>query len=372
LIDLATPEAVSYRCYRRSLKTICWAFGFSFACGLAVLIRWHAEIQDYAAAHRGVTVYVLLGLFLTIPARFVGLFAGYLLEFLLVGWDRSSIKLLWHPQASVRLDIISIFMTLLLPHRRLGYVLSFGLLYAIDLYAAHHTLPSVTQLLPIWALQAIFVLLVQSMVRYWLHRMEHAVPALWALHKFHHSAECMSMLTSARNTQFALGVEGVLVFLPLALLTAPTAAPPGVGSPFFVILVIWGIYQTFIAINGYLAHSNVTTDYGLIGRWLIVSPRMHRLHHAKSPEYRDKNFSNDLVLWDRLFGTYANCGAAEVSSIPLGLEDNPFNRQTTLVGTLRGYFVDPYWVFWLELRRGIAAWIPKRLLESATGRPHPA
>jgi sterol desaturase/sphingolipid hydroxylase (fatty acid hydroxylase superfamily) len=365
LIDLAIPETVSYR---RSLKNICWALSFSFACGLVVLIRWHGEIQDYAVAHRGIAFYALLGLFLTIPVRFVGLFAGYLLEFLFVGWERSSIKLLWKPQASVRLDIISILLTFLLPHRQLGYLLSFGLLYAVDAYAAHHTLPSVTELLPIWALQVILFLLVQSMVRYWLHRMEHVVPALWALHKFHHSAECMSMLTSARNTQFALGVESLLVLLPMAFLTAPTAAPPGVGSPFFVILVIWGIYQTFIVINGYLAHSNLTTDYGWIGRWLIVSPRMHRLHHAKSPEYHDKNFSNDLVMWDRLFGTYANCGAAEVSSIPLGLEDNPFNRQTTLVGTLREYLLNTYWVFWLELKRGIAAWIPKRFAARALER----
>jgi hypothetical protein len=181
LIDSGTPETVGYL---RSLKNVCWALSFSIACGLVVLVKWHAEIQDYAAAHRGIALYVLLGLFLAIPARIVGLIAAYWLELLFVGWERSSIKLLWKPQASVRLDIISIFLTLLLPHRRLGYLLSFGLLYGIDVYAAHHTLPSVTQLLPIWALQALLFLVVQSMVRYWLHRMEHVVPALWALHKF--------------------------------------------------------------------------------------------------------------------------------------------------------------------------------------------
>jgi sterol desaturase/sphingolipid hydroxylase (fatty acid hydroxylase superfamily) len=334
---------------------------FAFACGLVVLVKWHGEIQAYAAAHHGIAFYVLVALFLTIPVRILGLFAGFLLEFLFVGWDRSSLKLLWRPQASVRLDVISVFTMLLLPHRRLGYLLSFGLLYAIDVYAARCHWPGVTQLLPIWALQAIFVLLVQSMIRYWMHRMEHAVPVLWALHKFHHSAECMSILTSARQTQLAQGVENGLVLLPLAFLTDPTVARPGVGSPFFVVLVIWGMYQTFTVINGYLVHSNLTTDYGWIGRWLIVSPRIHRLHHAKSPEYHDKNFSFDLVVWDRLFGTYASCSAGEVADIPLGLEDNPFNRQTTVAGTLREYFVSSYWVFWLELKRGIAAWIPKRL-----------
>jgi sterol desaturase/sphingolipid hydroxylase (fatty acid hydroxylase superfamily) len=364
LIDLGTPETVGYP---RSLKNVCWALSLAIACGLVVLVKWHGEIQNYAAAHRGIAFYVLLGLFLAIPARIVGLIAGYWLELLFVGWDRSSIKLLWQPQASVRLDIISILTMLLLPHRRLGYLLSFGLLYASDVYAGRHILPSMTHFLPVWVLQAVFVLLFQSMVRYWMHRTEHVVPALWALHKFHHSAERMSMLTSARQTHLALGVEAGLVLLPLALLTSPTAAPPGAGSPSFVFLVIWGIYETFIVINGYLVHSNLTTDYGWIGRWLIVSPRMHRLHHAKSPEYHNKNFSFELVMWDRLFGTYASCGAAEVSGIPLGLEDNPFNRQTTLAGTLREYFVNTYWVFWLELKRGIAAWIPKRFVQAQTG-----
>jgi hypothetical protein len=88
---------------------------------------------------------------------------------------------------------------------------------------------------------------------------------------------------------------------------------------------------------------------------------MHRLHHAVSRSYHDKNFTFDLVIWDRLFGTYATCDASAVADIPLGLDDSPFNDRSTLMGVLRNYFLTPYVVFWYELRKGFKAWLPARL-----------
>jgi len=200
----------------------------------------------------------------------------------------------------------------------------------------------------------------QSFLRDWVHRLEHAVPALWALHKFHHSAESLSLLTSARTTQLTKGIETGLVFAPGAFLASATAPMPALGSPAFAIAVIYFAYSTFVGVNGYFVHSNLTTDYGWIGRWLLVSPRMHRLHHARSPSYHDKNFTFDLVLWDRLFGTYAACLAdMDPLTIPLGLEENPFNAHDTVGGALREYFLSTYLVFWRELRKGLRAWIPQ-------------
>jgi sterol desaturase/sphingolipid hydroxylase (fatty acid hydroxylase superfamily) len=216
-------------------------------------------------------------------------------------------------------------------------------------------------LLPLWGLQITLLVLCGSFISYWMHRLEHTIPALWALHKFHHSADRMSMLTSARQTQLAKGVEEVLLLIPLALLGNPIAPKPVVGSLSFVIVAIYAAFRTFTTINMYLCHSNLTTDYGWIGRWLLVSPRMHRLHHAASRSYHDKNFTFDLVIWDRLFGTYATCDALAVANLPLGLDENPFNSRDTIKGVLRSYFLTPYLVFWYELRKGLKAWLPARL-----------
>jgi len=342
-------------------KLLGWWFSLLFACGLVVLVRWHGELQDFVGAHPGVTFYVLLALILAIPARIIALAAAYLLELLLVGWSRSSLKMLWEPQASVKIDMLAIMIMLLLPHRRLGYLLSFGLLYAIDAYAAQHIDISLTRFLSVWELQMVCFVLFQSFIQYWMHRLEHSIPALWALHKFHHSADRMSILTSARQTQFNQGVEAGLVLLPMGLLTSPTAPLPATHNPAFMVAVVFFAYQTFILVNGYLVHSNLQTGYGWIGRWLLVSPRMHRLHHATTPTYHDKNFTFDLVIWDRLFGTYATCDAAtDVTTIPMGLDDNPFNKGTTVRGTLREYFLTTYIIFWRELRKGRTAWLPLR------------
>jgi sterol desaturase/sphingolipid hydroxylase (fatty acid hydroxylase superfamily) len=344
----------------RVLKTLGASLGLLLASTLIVLAALHGQLQ-HLGGHGLLARYFLLAALLAVPARFLALAGAYLTELFLVGWPRSSLRMLWKPSASVRMDVVTIIMQLLLPQRHIGYVLSFGLLYAVDLGTRHLDHFSAAWLLPTWGLQVICVLTFQSFLRYWMHRLEHAIPALWALHKFHHSAESMSLLTSARTTQLAKGIETGLVLAPAALLASATAPAPAIESPAFAIAVIYFVYSTFVGINGYFVHSNLTTDYGWIGRWLLVSPRMHRLHHAKSPRYHDRNFTFDLVVWDRLFGTYAACPPdTDPLTIPLGLEENPFNGHETVGGTLWEYFLGTYLVFFQELRSGLRAWMPTR------------
>jgi sterol desaturase/sphingolipid hydroxylase (fatty acid hydroxylase superfamily) len=342
------------------LKLLILPLGFLVGLILLIVATTPGHLQNLVSAHRGLGFYLLLAALLAIPARILVLAASYLLELALVGWSGSSLRMLWRPEASVKVDVLGIIMMILLPQRLLGYLLSFGLLYAIDAYTERVNM-TLTGFLSTWGLQIGCFLLFQSFLRYWMHRLEHAVPALWALHKFHHSADRMTILTSARQTQLTKGVEAGVVLLPMGLLTTPISAIPGIGSPAFVFAAVYFAYHMVIQINGYLVHSNLTTDYGWLGRWLLVSPRMHRLHHAKAPDYHDKNFTFDLVIWDRLFGTYANCDSATAAlAVPLGLDENPFNQRNTVGGALRDYFLTTYIVFWRELRKGSRAWLPGR------------
>jgi sterol desaturase/sphingolipid hydroxylase (fatty acid hydroxylase superfamily) len=344
------------------LRSLGWWLSFLFACSLVVLVSGHDRIGIFVAAHPSFTFYLVLAALLAVPARVVALLAAYLIELLLVGWSRSSLKMLWKPAASVRLDILSMLVMVLLPQRYLGYLLSFGLLFVMDAWVAHRVDLSVTPLLRVWGVQMAAFYVLQSFLAYWLHRLEHAVPALWALHKFHHSADRMTLLTTSRGTQFLKGVESGLIVLPMGLLTSPTLPLPLPGTPGFIVAAVYFVYHTFIIMNGYFAHSNLQTEYGWVGRWLIVPPRMHRLHHAMKPEYYNKNFSNDLVIWDRLFGTYARRDSpGGPVALPIGLEDNPFNHADSLAASLREYFVTTYLVFSRELSRGVVALMPARL-----------
>jgi sterol desaturase/sphingolipid hydroxylase (fatty acid hydroxylase superfamily) len=341
----------------RKIELFAWLLCFPIACGLVLLAAGTGHLQHLAGAPQGVSFRLLLSLLLAIPASILMLAAALLFEWLGVGWSRSSLKTIWEARASVKLDVVANAMTLL-PLGRVGYILSLGLLFAIDVNSGQLGNMSLTSVLPFWGIQVACVLLFQSFIKYWLHRLEHAIPALWALHKFHHSADSMSILNTTRQTQLVRGVEEVLLFVPLALLSNATVPRPASGSLGFVIVVIYFAFRTFTSFNMYLCHSNLNIGYGWIGRWLLVSPRMHRLHHATSPAYHNRNFTFDLVIWDRLFGTYAACGAEAATNLPLGLDDNPFNGRGTITDALRGYFLTPYLVFWHELRNGFKAWLP--------------
>jgi sterol desaturase/sphingolipid hydroxylase (fatty acid hydroxylase superfamily) len=39
--------------------------------------------------------------------------------------------------------------------------------------------------------------------------------------------------------------------------------------------------------------------------WVFNTPAHHRLHHASTPAYIDRNYGGVLILFDRLFGTLA-------------------------------------------------------------------
>jgi sterol desaturase/sphingolipid hydroxylase (fatty acid hydroxylase superfamily) len=342
-----------------NFKRLIWLCGFLFVCGLLVA-SGSEQLHQLVSAHAEAQVFLVLSLFWAIPASLITLMAAYQIEWLFLGWAGSSLKLLREGRASVKLDALSIAMNFL-PHRFLSYVLSLGLLYVIDTRAAQGASISITRYLPSWGMQIAFALLFQSFVSYWLHRLEHSIPALWALHKYHHSADRMSILTSERGTDLIKGVEGTLRFLPYALVADSGILKPAPGHAAYILVIAYFAYRTFLRVNGYLVHSNLTTDYGWVGRWLLVSPRMHRLHHAASAEYHNKNFTFDFVLWDRLFGTYATCEASAAESISLGLNDNPFNGDKTAKAILGNYFLTPYIVFFQALRTGFAAWLPARL-----------
>jgi len=39
--------------------------------------------------------------------------------------------------------------------------------------------------------------------------------------------------------------------------------------------------------------------------WLLNTPSHHRVHHGKNIAYLDRNHAGVLIIWDRLFGTFA-------------------------------------------------------------------
>jgi hypothetical protein len=49
-----------------------------------------------------------------------------------------------------------------------------------------------------------------------------------------------------------------------------------------------------------------TEAIGRLGplEWVFNTPSHHRVHHARNPQYLDKNYAGMFIIWDRMFGTF--------------------------------------------------------------------
>ena len=134
-----------------------------------------------------------------------------------------------------------------------------------------------------------FVLLIlMDFFSYWVHRWGHAINILWAIHSPHHSAEEMNIFVGLR----ASITQRVFTFAVLWPLTL-------IGFTPFDIYLVNGIHL-FIAL---FQHVTWTGKTGRLGK-VFNTPSHHRVHHAVNKQYLDKNFSDFLIVWDKLFGTF--------------------------------------------------------------------
>lgn len=132
-------------------------------------------------------------------------------------------------------------------------------------------------------------LLLYDFCYYWLHRAGHEVGILWAAHVVHHQSERYNLSTALRQTGSG-ALFGWVFYLPLAVLGVPLEV-------FAVVAVIDLIYQYWI-------HTELVPKLGWFDR-VFASPSNHRVHHAVNDRYLDRNYGGILILWDRLFGTFA-------------------------------------------------------------------
>ena len=67
----------------------------------------------------------------------------------------------------------------------------------------------------------------------------------------------------------------------------------------------FSIWQTLLLVSILFHHSNVRLPIDTERRlnWLIVTPRMHGIHHSIVRKDTDSNWSSGLTIWDRLHGT---------------------------------------------------------------------
>lgn len=124
---------------------------------------------------------------------------------------------------------------------------------------------------------------------YVFHRTSHECRLWWASHVVHHSSQRYNLGTALRQTWTGSLYSFVFwMWLPL------------VGFEPVMILTLQAVsllYQFWI-------HTELVRDMGPL-EWVLNTPSHHRVHHASNPQYLDKNHGGWLIIWDRLFGSFA-------------------------------------------------------------------
>ncbi|MDW8315659.1 MAG: sterol desaturase family protein [Rhodovarius sp.] len=144
--------------------------------------------------------------------------------------------------------------------------------------------------LPLWLSLPLSVVLLDVLI-YLQHRIFHAVPLLWRLHRVHHADPELDATTGVR-------------FHPLEILLSALfkmAAAILLGLPPEAVLV----FEVLLNASSLFEHAAISLPPRLDAalRLLIVTPSLHRIHHSERREETDSNFGFCLSLWDRWLGT---------------------------------------------------------------------
>jgi sterol desaturase/sphingolipid hydroxylase (fatty acid hydroxylase superfamily) len=133
------------------------------------------------------------------------------------------------------------------------------------------------------------LLVAEDFCYYWSHRTNHEVRLFWAAHVNHHSSQHYHLATALRQSWTQPYLMWIF-WLPLPLLGF---------SPEMILLQmsISLIYQFFI-------HTEELKRLGPL-EWFLNTPSHHRVHHAVNWRYLDRNHGGIFIVWDRLFGTFA-------------------------------------------------------------------
>lgn len=138
---------------------------------------------------------------------------------------------------------------------------------------------------------ALAVLLLDYTTYVW-HILTHKIPFLWRFHRVHHADRDMDASTALR---FHFGENLISVIFRAGQIFVIGVSPEA--------LRIW---QTMFFASVVFHHSNLRLPGEIDERLsrLIVTPRLHGVHHSEIREEADSNFSSGLTIWDRIHGTF--------------------------------------------------------------------
>ncbi len=159
------------------------------------------------------------------------------------------------------------------------------------------------------------------------HRLFHAVPLLWRLHRVHHADIDIDASTGVRFHPIEIALSMLIKFAAIAAL----------GAPVLAVL----LFEIVLNATSMFSHANWRLPLGLdrVLRLIVVTPDMHRVHHSILRPETDSNFGFNFPWWDRLCGSYRAQPQAGHDAMTIGLA--PYQDRTRQ---------DLWWMLILPLR----------------------
>ncbi len=149
---------------------------------------------------------------------------------------------------------------------------------------------------------ALFVKICSSFIYYWLHRVQHESVFWWRIHATHHHITKMGCMRGWRTHPFEHATLVIATPIALALM--------GASSEVIAVAAAFSMW------NGELNHSNLPLRSLPVYNWVFSTSEQHHAHHAMDRAQADSNYGCEIILWDRIFGTY--CGDTQVERIGAG------------------------------------------------------
>ena len=158
-----------------------------------------------------------------------------------------------------------------------------------------------------WGGVLVLALIARTLIAYLLHRLNHAIPLLWRLHRIHHSDPTFDLSLSFRHHPLEVAFDMTVYFVVQLWL----------GIPLWAV----GIVEALLILFSMVEHLDLVLPQRVDAtiRRFIVTPSVHRMHHSAERSQTDSNFGAVFTFWDRLFGTYRDPDREAI--IAIGLAD---------------------------------------------------
>jgi len=136
----------------------------------------------------------------------------------------------------------------------------------------------------------VLILFADDFTFYWHHRLSHEIRILWASHVNHHSSQTLNLATALRQSW---GEQFYKYFWWCWL--------PLIGFEPLMMMMMMSISLIY----QYWVHTELIKRMPKWFEFFFNTPSHHRVHHASNARYLDQNHAGILIIWDRIFGTFA-------------------------------------------------------------------